>query len=87
MASITSSPRTVEEIFKDYSARRIAIIRALTYGKNPKFDFYLPHYHAQFKNFHLWFSSLSLSDVEEFCSLCDPGKFSSFLFYSFIPIA
>ncbi|CAA2969571.1 PHD finger ALFIN-LIKE 1-like [Olea europaea subsp. europaea] len=30
MASISSSPRTVEEIFKDYSARRGGIIRALT---------------------------------------------------------
>ncbi|KAM1020248.1 hypothetical protein ACFX13_042244 [Malus domestica] len=27
----SSSPRTVEEIFKDYSARRSAVIRALTY--------------------------------------------------------
>ncbi|KAL8506852.1 hypothetical protein ACS0TY_017664 [Phlomoides rotata] len=31
MASVSSSPRTVEEIFKDYSARRTGIIRALTY--------------------------------------------------------
>ncbi|KAB1217621.1 PHD finger protein ALFIN-LIKE 1 [Morella rubra] len=31
MASISSSPRTVEEIFKDYSARRSALIRALTH--------------------------------------------------------
>ncbi|KAK9124509.1 hypothetical protein Sjap_014111 [Stephania japonica] len=31
MASISSSPRTVEEIFKDYSARRAGIVRALTY--------------------------------------------------------
>ncbi|KAL3830177.1 hypothetical protein ACJIZ3_018979 [Penstemon smallii] len=30
MASVSSSPRTVEEIFKDYSARRAGIIRALT---------------------------------------------------------
>ncbi|KAL6519464.1 phytoene dehydrogenase AL-1 [Orobanche gracilis] len=30
MASASSSPRTVEEIFKDYSARRAGIIRALT---------------------------------------------------------
>ncbi|KAF3667494.1 PHD finger protein ALFIN-LIKE 1 [Capsicum annuum] len=30
MASISSSPRTVEEIFKDYNARRTGIIRALT---------------------------------------------------------
>lgn len=32
MASISSSPRTVEEIFKDYSGRRAGIVRALTYG-------------------------------------------------------
>ncbi|KAJ0695152.1 putative chromatin regulator PHD family [Helianthus annuus] len=31
MAAISSSPRTVEEIFKDYSARRAGIVRALTY--------------------------------------------------------
>ncbi|KAK3042090.1 hypothetical protein RJ639_001792 [Escallonia herrerae] len=31
MASISSSPRTVEEIFKDYSSRRAGIIRALIY--------------------------------------------------------
>ncbi|KDP44757.1 hypothetical protein JCGZ_01257 [Jatropha curcas] len=31
MASISSSPRTVEEIFKDYSARRSGLVRALTY--------------------------------------------------------
>ncbi|KAG6765450.1 hypothetical protein POPTR_008G069200v4 [Populus trichocarpa] len=30
MASILTSPRTVEEIFKDYSARRSALVRALT---------------------------------------------------------
>lgn len=32
MASISSSPRSVEEIFKDYSARRVGILRALTDG-------------------------------------------------------
>ncbi|KAF8397284.1 hypothetical protein HHK36_016197 [Tetracentron sinense] len=31
MASISSSPRTVEEIFKDYSGRRAGVVRALTY--------------------------------------------------------
>ncbi|KAL3638062.1 phytoene dehydrogenase AL-1 [Castilleja foliolosa] len=30
MTSVSSSPRTVEEIFKDYSARRGGIVRALT---------------------------------------------------------
>ena len=32
MASISSSPCTVKEIFKDYTARRTALLRALTYG-------------------------------------------------------
>ncbi|KAK4359597.1 hypothetical protein RND71_021826 [Anisodus tanguticus] len=31
MASVSSSLRSVEEIFKDYSSRRAAIVRALTY--------------------------------------------------------
>ncbi|XP_057979677.1 PHD finger protein ALFIN-LIKE 1-like [Malania oleifera] len=31
MHSISSSPRTVEDIFKDYSARRTGVVRALTY--------------------------------------------------------
>ena len=29
---MASSPRNVEEIFKDYGARRTAVIRALTHG-------------------------------------------------------
>ncbi|GMP51229.1 hypothetical protein CsSME_00017543 [Camellia sinensis var. sinensis] len=33
MASISSSPRSVEEIFKDYSGRRAGIVRALTSDK------------------------------------------------------
>nr|KAJ0228465.1 hypothetical protein LSAT_V11C100002950 [Lactuca sativa] len=32
MASISSSPRTVEEIFKDYSGCHVGIVRALTHG-------------------------------------------------------
>ncbi|KAG5010007.1 hypothetical protein JHK87_018522 [Glycine soja] len=31
---MASSPRTVEEIFKDYSARRTSVIRALTHDKD-----------------------------------------------------
>ncbi|GER26668.1 PHD finger family protein [Striga asiatica] len=31
MAAVSSSPRTVEEIYKDYSARRAGIVRALTH--------------------------------------------------------
>jgi hypothetical protein len=29
---MASSARTVEEIFKDFSARRAAVVRALTHG-------------------------------------------------------
>ena len=29
---MAASPRTVEEIFKDYSGRRAGVVRALTYG-------------------------------------------------------
>jgi hypothetical protein len=32
-ASISSNPRTVEEVFVDYRGRRTAIVRALTTGK------------------------------------------------------
>ncbi|KAF5804363.1 hypothetical protein HanRHA438_Chr00c09g0847901 [Helianthus annuus] len=32
MAAISSGPRTVEEIFNDYNARRAGIVQALTYG-------------------------------------------------------
>ncbi|CAL9199813.1 unnamed protein product [Musa hybrid cultivar] len=33
VGSISSAPRTVEEIFKDYSSRRAGIVRALTHEK------------------------------------------------------
>lgn len=39
MASVSSNPRTVEEIFKDFSGRRNGIIRALTYGTRSRFLF------------------------------------------------
>ena len=32
-----SAPRSVEDIFKDYRARRSAILRALTHGTLPPF--------------------------------------------------
>ncbi|GLT92962.1 hypothetical protein SLE2022_107710 [Rubroshorea leprosula] len=38
MASISSSPRSVEDIFKDYTARRSALVRALTSDVD---DFYV----------------------------------------------
>ncbi|RRT59744.1 hypothetical protein B296_00006423 [Ensete ventricosum] len=37
VGSISSAPRTVEEIFKDYSSRRAGIVRALTHGSLPLF--------------------------------------------------
>lgn len=72
---IASSPRTVEEIFKDYSARRTAVVRALTYGNS---NSPLPLSHLTF----LFWISLTfcrlvgffLADVDEFYGLCDPGK-------------
>jgi hypothetical protein len=33
-ATISANPRTVEEIFKDFSARRAGLVRALTSGNN-----------------------------------------------------
>lgn len=77
MASVSSSPRTVEEIFKDYSARRGGIVRALTDGtlyirciltRTWKINFckYLIHC-------GILFSLLVFTDVDEFYGLCDPG--------------
>ncbi|XP_066361155.1 PHD finger protein ALFIN-LIKE 2-like [Miscanthus floridulus] len=43
-APVSSNPRSVEEIFKDFSGRRAGLVRALT------------------------------SDVDDFCSFCDPDK-------------
>ncbi|CAI0415905.1 unnamed protein product [Linum tenue] len=42
MASISSSPRTVEEIFKDYTARRAGLVRALTFDSNELWEVTLP---------------------------------------------
>lgn len=80
MASNSSShsPRTVEEIFKDFSARHAAVLRALTAGtsicpfflcfvKLILFFFYLS------KRLILLFC-LQFSDVEEFFSQCDPER-------------
>jgi hypothetical protein len=33
-ASISSNPRSVEEIYKDFSARRAGLVRALTSGND-----------------------------------------------------
>lgn len=41
MASISSTPPSVEEIFKDYSGRRAGIIRALSFGTFLVLEFYV----------------------------------------------
>lgn len=48
MSSVSSSPKTVEEIFKDYSARRSGIVRALTHGTS--FDFFPFYFFSNFWN-------------------------------------
>jgi hypothetical protein len=69
-----SAPRSVEDIYKDYRARRSAILRALTHGTRP-----LPRgsssRHACGKSPALTLSHFSrFADVEEFYALCDPGE-------------
>lgn len=87
MAAISSSPRTVEEIFKDYSARRSGIVRALTYGIQLFFSgvvfFFFFNYILLFADFFynfwlcfcilLMFCSCFVADVDEFYATCDPG--------------
>ncbi|MBA0635905.1 hypothetical protein Godav_022362 [Gossypium davidsonii] len=53
----SSSPRTVEEIFKDYNARHSALVRALTYDVD---DFYSQCDPGQFGYFNFFFSSFSI---------------------------
>ena len=81
---MASKPRTVEEIFRDFRARRNAIIRALTHGTTLLFPMPLSFL------FFYFFLSLSFffhpclflfSDVDEFYGLCDPGK-GYFLIFS-----
>lgn len=68
MPSISSNPKTVEEIFKDYSSRRSGIVRALTHGTSFTFLIYFS-VGICLKNW-FWF----VSDVDEFYNLCDPGN-------------
>lgn len=64
-------PRTVEEVFSDYKGRRAGLIKALTTGQS------LHHSRDYYFSFLLNHSySSSLSDVEKFYQLCDPGQFS-----------
>lgn len=81
---MASSPRTVEEIFKDYSARRAGVVRALTYGMLLHFLsslslFYMCSWACGFvwvRVFLIIFDLcvlVILADVDEFYGLCDPG--------------
>jgi hypothetical protein len=81
---MTSSPRTVEEIFKDFSARRAAVVRALTYGNLIfssfcfsfpflSFPLNLESFYKYDRGFFLRFLLL-FSDVDGFYGLCDPGN-------------
>lgn len=58
MPSISSAPRTVEDIFKDYSGRRVGIVRALTTGNllpPKKIPSFLPIYSSTPDSSPIWF--------------------------------
>ncbi|WOL06882.1 hypothetical protein Cni_G15616 [Canna indica] len=70
VGSISSAPRTVEEIFRDYGGRRAGIVRALTHGLAPPpflscsfFDLLDDNDDASF-----------FADVDAFYAQCDPGE-------------
>jgi len=65
-------PRTVEEVFSDYKGRRAGLIKALTTGQLVHHSLATIIIYLFLLN-HLYSSSLSLSDVEKFYQLCDPG--------------
>lgn len=72
---MASSPRTVEEIFKDFSARREGILRALSQGMN-FFNFVFSHFkltHRNYSDFFCFVFFFCFSDVDDFYGLCDPG--------------
>lgn len=71
---MAASPRTVEEIFKDYSGRRAGVVRALTYGALLSLSTITLSLSLS-KKMLVW-PLLFLfydSDVDEFYGLCDPG--------------
>ena len=74
---MTSTPRTVEEIFKDYTARRTAIVRALSQGDvlslSLSLSLFAFFFFLRISLNALIFSVFVLSDVDEFYGLCDPG--------------
>ena len=72
---MAASPRTVEEIFKDYSGRRAGVVRALTYGtllSLSTITLSLSLSLSLSKNINLTVAFFD-SDVDEFYGLCDPG--------------
>jgi len=68
---MAASPRTVEEIFKDYSGRRAGVVRALTYGTLLSLSTITLSLSLS-KNTNLTVAFFD-SDVDEFYGLCDPG--------------
>lgn len=89
---MASSPRSVEEIFKDFNARRTAVLRALTLGTfsfvslNLGFLFFLQAFNVKVLTFFVFVFVPFFADVDEFYGLCDPGKKvytgSEFIIYS-----
>lgn len=68
---MASSPRTVEEIFKDFSSRRDGIVRALTQGiQFNSIQFFIFYFYI----FNFQLTCFFCTDVDEFYALCDPGK-------------
>ncbi|MQL97032.1 hypothetical protein Taro_029717 [Colocasia esculenta] len=87
MEMASSNPRSVEDIFKDYSGRRNGIVRALTYGElpfpSPSLSLVVQDPGAvllvpKFCTFGVFLSLIYLRsvtpDVNEFYALCDPEK-------------
>lgn len=69
---MAASPRTVEEIFKDYSGRRAGVVRALTYGSLLSLSTITLSLSKKMLVWPLLFLFYD-SDVDEFYGLCDPG--------------
>lgn len=78
--AIPYSPRTVEEVFKDFKGRRAGMIKALTTGS---FSLSLSLIALESINFFLFSFGIScdifdfsVADVDKFYQQCDPGEFS-----------
>jgi hypothetical protein len=72
-------PRSPEDVFRDFRARRAGLIRALTTG-NPRLAFRLRLTYLPPPSDSVWGSEFSLvsrwlsADVEKFYMMCDPGE-------------